>query len=158
MCCFPYFPIQPLRTSADCESQTCCCSGQQVWMSNTALDGYFRPCASWIMEQAQGEHFQSRPQSAAEASWPDNRGECSPLAVQNADKYVIRRWYGKRHQSRLMFWLFEGWKQIRPQVCPLMGQSVIHIWAPHGRNVCEIKNRVDSGIYMNNKHFTYLGC
>lgn len=76
-CWFAYVPVQPLQTSADPESQTCCCSGQQVWMRNTALDGYFRPRASWIMEQA-GEHFPSGARSAAEASRPDNRGECPP--------------------------------------------------------------------------------
>lgn len=163
ICCFRMFL---LRASADPESQIRCCSGQQVWMRNTALDGYFQAACELNNGAGAGEHFQSRPQSAAEASRPDNRGECTPPpTVQNADKYVIRRWYGKLHQSRLMFWLKVGRREsdtssglsINGIVCRSYLGS---LWQKCGWNLkrsCSFY----SGICINNIHFSYshgLGC
>lgn len=164
---FPHVPVQPLRASAEPESQTRCCSGQQVWMRNTALDGYFRPRASWIMEQAQASTFRVDP--SLQLRPPDlttaENVPPPPLTVQNADKYVIRRWYGKLHQSRLMFWLKVGRREPDTSSgLPIKGigcRSYLgSLWQKCGWNLKQSCSFC-SGICINNIHFSYshgLGC
>ena len=63
---------------------TVCRSGEPDLLLLRAASLDAQCCVRWLFQapcelnNGAGEHFQGRPQCAAEASRPDNRGECSP--------------------------------------------------------------------------------